>query len=63
MWTHSFILLAQYSTVKDFAPPGEVVGRYLGVSVFVFVCVCVCVDHAEGMGYDVGGIILNSHSV
>ena len=50
MCTHSFILLAQYSTVKDFAPPGEVVGRYLGVllcclsvCVCVYVCVCVCV--------------------
>ena len=53
--------------VKDFAPPGEVVGRYLVVVLCCVVCVCacvrVCVDHAEGMGHGVGGIISNSLNV
>ena len=35
-------MLINSETVKDFAPPGEVVRRYLGV-VLCCLCVCVCV--------------------
>ena len=29
----------------------------------VCVCVCVCVDHAEGMGHDVGGLSLSVYNI